>query len=87
MSVSDMVLVNLRLPVGAATLEQVQHRYAIADDEIDPAFGVIEVDDVEGVYTIRVTVATAARLDERFRDLGEVEGMYGDVRIEPFGPT
>lgn len=87
MPARDMVLVCLRLPVQAATLEQVKRRYAITDDEIDSTFGVIEVDHVDGIYTIRVTADAAGRVDARFRHSGEFEGTYGDVRIEPFGPA
>lgn len=81
-----MMLVNLRGGARALTLREVMERYHIAADEIDETFGLIEVDDIEHIYTIRVSEAAAARIDARFRASGDIEGTYGDIRIEPFGP-
>ena len=76
------VMVTLRLPPEQATLEEVRRLLGLAAGEVDPAFGVVSISPAEHRYTILVDEAAAARIAGH--DL--VEGVYGNPRVEPFGP-
>jgi hypothetical protein len=75
--------VTLVIPRGAGEdVESVKKRLALADHEIDPEFGVIEVDRDQRIFTVLVPVPTA----ERLSSTGLVEGSFANPPIEPFGP-
>jgi hypothetical protein len=76
------VMVTLRLDPGQASLEAVRGLLGLAADEVDPGFGVVNISPAEHLYTILVDEAAAARVG----GAAEVEGVYGNPRIEPFGP-
>jgi hypothetical protein len=76
------VMVTLRLAPEQATLEEVRRLLGLAADEVDPAFGVVNISPAEHLYTILVDEAAAGRV----ADAELVEGVYGNPRIEPFGP-
>ncbi|HSO52460.1 MAG TPA: hypothetical protein VL330_06855 [Actinomycetes bacterium] len=76
------VMVTLRLAPEHATLEEVRRLLGLAAEEVDPAFGVVNISPAEHLYTILVDEAAAARVG----DSELVEGVYGNPRIEPFGP-
>lgn len=76
------VMVTLRLAPEQATLEEVRRLLGLAAEEVDPAFGVVNISPAEHLYTILVDEAAAARVG----DSELVEGVYGNPRIEPFGP-
>jgi hypothetical protein len=76
------VMVTLRLDPEQATLEEVRRLLGLAADEVDPAFGVVNISPAEHLYTILVDEGAAARIAGH--DL--VEGVYGNPRVEPFGP-
>jgi hypothetical protein len=62
------VMVTLRLDPEQASLDEVRRLLGLAPEELDPAFGVVNISPAEHLYTILV------------------EGVYGNPRIEPFGP-
>jgi hypothetical protein len=76
------VMVTLRLDPAQANLPEVQRLLGLAPEELDPAFGVVPIDPAERRYTILVDEAAAARI----ADAPEVEGVFGNPRVEPFGP-
>jgi hypothetical protein len=76
------VMVTLRLDPGQATLPEVRRLLDLADEEVDPGFGVVNISPAEHLYTILVDDAAASRI----AGAEPVEGVYGNPRIEPFGP-
>lgn len=76
------VMVTLRLSPEHATLDEVRRLLGLTAEEVDPAFGVVNISPAEHLYTILVDETAAARVGDS--DL--VEGVYGNPRIEPFGP-
>jgi hypothetical protein len=76
------VMVTLRLDPGQATLAEVRRLLGLADEEVDPGFGVINISPAEHLYTILVDEAAATRV----AGAPQVEGVFGNPRIEPFGP-
>ena len=76
------VMVTLRLDPEQATLEEVRRLLGLAADEVDPAFGVVNISPAEHLYTILVDEAAAARVG----DADQVEGVFSNPRIEPYGP-
>jgi hypothetical protein len=76
------VMVTLRLDPEQASLDEVGRLLGLAPDEVDPAFGVVNISPAEHLYTILVDDAAASRI----AGAEPVEGVYGNPRIEPFGP-
>ncbi|HEU4897304.1 MAG TPA: hypothetical protein VFX88_06990 [Actinomycetota bacterium] len=76
------MMVTLRLPPEQANLEEVRRLLGLSPEEVDPAFGVVNISPAEHLYTILVDEAAAARV----ANADPVEGVYGNPRIEPFGP-
>jgi hypothetical protein len=76
------VMVTLRLDPVQATLEEVRRLLGLAPDEVDPAFGVVNISPAGRLYTILVEEAAATRV----AGAPEVEGVFGNPRIEPLSP-
>jgi hypothetical protein len=76
------VMVTLRLDPARATLPKVLGLLGLAPEEVDPGFGVVPIDPAEHLYTILVDQAAAARV----AGAPQVEGVFGNPRIEPLGP-
>ena len=76
------VMVTLRLAPEQASLAEVRDLLGLTPDEVDPAFGVVNISPAEHLYTILVDEAAAARV----AGAPQVEGAFGNPRIEPFGP-
>jgi hypothetical protein len=76
------MMVTLRLAPERANLEEVRQLLGLAPEEVDPAFGVVNISPAEHLYTILVDEDAAARI----ANADPVEGVYGNPRIEPFGP-
>ena len=76
------MMVTLRLDPERASLPEVLGLLGLAGDEVDPAFGVVNISPAEHLYTILVDEAAAARI----AGAPAVEGVFGNPRIEPYGP-
>ena len=76
------VMVTLRLDPEQASLDEVRRLLDLAADEVDPGFGVVNISPAEHLYTILVDPAAATRIG----DAPQVEGVFSNPRIEPFGP-
>jgi hypothetical protein len=76
------VMVTLRLEPEQASLPEVRRLLGLAPEEVDPGFGVINISPAEHLYTILVDEAAAARVG----DADQVEGVFSNPRIEPYGP-
>jgi hypothetical protein len=76
------VMVTLRLDPGQASLDEVRRLLGLADEEVDPNFGVVNISPAEHLYTILVDEQAAARVG----GAAQVEGVFSNPRIEPFGP-
>ena len=76
------VMVTLRLDPEQASLPEVRRLLGLAPEEVDPSFGVVNISPAEHLYTILVDEAAAARVG----DADQVEGVFSNPRIEPFGP-
>jgi hypothetical protein len=77
------VMVTLRLDPEHASLADVRRLLDLGEDEVDAGFGVVNISPSEHLYTILVDQAAAARVE----GADSVEGVYGNPRIEPFGPS
>lgn len=74
-------------PDGAPTLDEVMSTYGLTREEIDEEFGVIPVDRERSVYVVQVDENAAARLQgEAPAGRSDVEGVFSNPPIEPFGP-
>jgi hypothetical protein len=76
------VMVTLRLEPQQASLPEVRRLLGLAPEEVDPGFGVVNISPAEHLYTILVEEQAAARVG----DADQVEGVFSNPRIEPFGP-
>jgi hypothetical protein len=77
------VMVTLRLDPQQASLDGVRRLLGLDEAEVDAGFGVVNISPSERLYTILVDEAAAARV----QDAQVVEGVYGNPRVEPFGPS
>lgn len=78
------VMVTIQSSDAPPTVAGIRERYGLAEQAIDPTFGVVEIDPVEHLYTILVDQEAAALIQPT--EEWEVEGPYSNPRIEPFGP-
>ena len=66
------------------TLSEIKRLYALAEDEIDSNFGIVEVDPKDHLFAFLVEESAALKCFST--DDFEISGPYSNVRIEPFGP-
>jgi hypothetical protein len=76
------VMVTLRLDPSQASLPEVLGLLGLAPEEVDPGFGLVLISPAERLYTILVDEAAATRI----ADAPQVQGVFGNPRIEGFGP-
>lgn len=70
------------------SMEYVRDLFKLEPDEIDANFGVISTDPANSLYTVLVATSAVARIETvlRSRPQDPAEGIFGNVRVEPFGP-
>ncbi len=77
------VMMTIKSP-KPPTLDEIQQRFGLNADDLDHAFGVIEVDPNDGMYTFMVDEGKAAQLSGH--EAEGVQGPYSNPKISPFGP-
>jgi hypothetical protein len=75
-------MITLKLHPKEATLSQVRRRLGLTSEEVDTAFGVVNIDPKRNLYTILVEEEAARRVSGR----PEVKGPFSNPKIETFGP-
>lgn len=78
------VMVTIQTPDVPPTIDDLRHRYELAEDDIDPTFGVVEIDPEDHLYTVLVEESAAAKIQTN--EDWQIEGPYSNPRIETFGP-
>ena len=81
------LLYTLTWKEGQPSVEQICAEYGLEPEELDPKFGIIEIDPEQHLYSILVDEEAVQRLEKREgqEPLG-LEGPFSDARIAPFGP-
>lgn len=77
------VMMTVRVDKGTPTLQDIQQKFSLTDDEIDHKFGVIEVDPLEHLFTFLVEETAIGKITDA--DEWKIEGPFSNPRIEPFG--
>ena len=78
------LMITLQIAGKAPTIDDIQTRYGLTDDEIDKSFGVVEIDPEDSLYTILVEETAVAKVKPS--EEIDVKGPYANPRIAPFGP-
>jgi hypothetical protein len=78
------LMMTIQCSGAVPTLEEVRRQFALAEDEIDAAFGVVEIDPSAHLYTILVEESATSKIQPTGG--WDVAGPYSNPRIAPFGP-
>lgn len=78
------IMMTIQSKSGPPSLAAIRARYGLADDEIDPQFGVVEIDPADGTYAILIEETAAAKITNSGD--WKVQGPYSNPKIAPFGP-
>jgi hypothetical protein len=73
-------MMTLKLDPKEASFKDVRHKLDLADADIDPDFGVVNISPEENLYTILVDERAAQRVAGH----ESVKGTYSNPTIEPF---
>jgi hypothetical protein len=79
------LMMSFRVVGSTPTIDDIQTRFSLTNEEIDRNFGVVQVDPEEDLYTILVEESAADKVQPG-GNIREVEGPFANPRIEPFGP-
>ena len=70
---------------GKPSIETVSQKYGFPAEDIDPQFGVVEIDPQDNLYTILVEEEAAQKVSGDYGNrLKPEEGAFSNPRIEPF---
>ena len=61
------------------TLKQIAKKYGFKTNDIDPDFGVVEIDPQDNLYSILVEEDAVEPKDSK-----DIKGPFSNLRIEPF---
>jgi len=79
---------KVMMTIGTAgrspSVEDIKQQFNLDDDEIDPDFGVVEIDPDANLYTVLVEEQAAAKVQPTRE--WTTAGPYANPRIAPFGP-
>ena len=75
-------MVTLRLDPSKATLAEIQAKYQLRPDQVDPKFGVVCVRPEDHLYAVLVDEQVASRIEGG----ADVVGSFSNPKIETFGP-
>ena len=73
------VMMSIESSEGMPTLQDISAKYALADDEIDNDFGVVELDPDNSVYLILVEQSATPKIVSN--DIWKVQGTYSNPTI------
>lgn len=76
-------MISIRWREGKPTVEAVCAKLGLKPDELDPRFGIVEIDPKDHLYTILVEHAAAKRIESKPDE--EVEGPFSNPPIGPMG--
>src|SRR5436305_15342596 len=76
------VMLTLTLDPAEASVDHVRQKLKVDEHELDPEFGVVELDPAQRRYAVLVDEQVANRV----QGTSGVEGPFANPRIEPFGP-
>lgn len=79
------LMMTVQWPGKAPTIDEIQQRFSLSDEEISKSFGVVEVDPNEHIYTFLVNENSVSKILQSGAEV-KVEGPFSNPRIEPFGP-
>lgn len=81
------IMFQFRHTGSAPSLAQVAQEFGLDPSDLDADFGVIQTDSSQGLYTVQVEEAAAARLSERLKAKGSSSdpavGVFSNPTIEP----
>jgi hypothetical protein len=75
-------MMTLKLRPRDATLARICTKFNLSAADLDPEFGIVNIDPKKNLYTILVEAEVAQKLAGR----EGVAGPYANPRIETFGP-
>jgi hypothetical protein len=75
------LMLTVKLDPERATLADASRELGVAEEELDPDFGVVNIDPDEDLFTVLVDEKTAERAEGK-----AAGGPYANPPIEPFGP-
>lgn len=78
------VMMTIRTASGPPTPDAVRRRFALAEGDLDDAFGVVPVDPDAGIYAVMVEESAAPRLSSGGG--WTVSGPFSNPRIAPIDP-
>jgi len=78
------LMMTVQWPGKAPTIDEIQQRFSLTNEEISKSFGVVEVDPDEHIYTFLVKENAVSKIQSR-TDV-KVKGPYSNPQIGPFGP-
>lgn len=79
------IMVTFQVKGAAPTVDGLQERFSLTDEEIDRSFGVVEVDSEDRIFTILVEESAVEKV-QADGPITKVAGPYSNPPIEPFSP-
>lgn len=85
---SEWMMFQFRHPGPAPALSDVEKRFAFAAGDVDREAGVSVTDPQEGLYVVMVRPSAVAKIERSLARAPKdpAVGVFGNPRIEPFGP-
>lgn len=85
---SGKIMVQFHFERDLPDVSAVAQRFGVAEEAIDPDFGVIVTDEIDQLATILVPADVADAINAQLgcTSRGKAEGSFSNPRIEPFGP-